>query len=91
MKTKIVQKLQSKDPYCLQFDGKRVQGEEYQVVLLKNKITEIKLGIIKCESGSAAAIYKELHQLIDEYDAREKICMIICNMTAVNIFICTGL
>ena len=28
MKTKIVQKLQSKDPYCLQFDSKRVQREE---------------------------------------------------------------
>ena len=84
MKTKIVQKLQSKDPYCLQFDGKRVQGEEYQVVLLKNMTTEIKLGILKCESGSAAAIHKELHQLIDEYDAWENICMIICDTTAVN-------
>ena len=68
--TKIVQKLQSKYPYCLQFDGKRVQEEEYQVVLLKNMTTEIKLGILKCESGSAAPIHKELHQLIDEYDGK---------------------
>lgn len=84
MKAKIFEKLQSKDPYCLQFDGKRVQGEEYQVVLLKNTTTEIKLGVLKCESGSAAAIHKELHQLIDEYDAWENIRMIICDTTAVN-------
>ena len=84
MKTKIVQKFRSKDSYCLQFDGKRMQGEEYQVVLLKNMITEIKVTILKCESGSAATIHKELHQLIDEYDAWENICMIICDTIAVN-------
>ena len=84
MKMKIVEKLRSRDPYCLQFDGKRVQGEEYQVVLLKNATTEIKLGVLKCESGSAKAIHKELHQLINEYNAWENICMIICDTTAVN-------
>ncbi|XP_073414115.1 N-terminal Xaa-Pro-Lys N-methyltransferase 2 isoform X1 [Dendrobates tinctorius] len=83
MKTKVFEKLQSKDPYCLHFDGKRIQGEEYQVVLLKNTTTEIKLGILKCENGSATAIHKEL-QLIDEYDAWENIRMIICDMAAVN-------
>ncbi|XP_075205826.1 phosphatidylcholine transfer protein isoform X1 [Anomaloglossus baeobatrachus] len=84
MKTKIFEKLQSKDPYCLHFDGKRIQGEEYQVVLLKNTTTKIKLGILKCENGSATAIHKELHQLIDEYDAWENIRMIICDTAAVN-------
>ena len=69
MKFKIFQKLQNKDPYCLHFDGKRLKGEEYQVVLLKNMTTEIKLGIVKCESGSAKAFHKELHQIIDEYNA----------------------
>ena len=43
--------------------------------------TVIKLGILKCESGSAAAVHKELHQLIDEYDAWENVCMIICDTT----------
>ena len=84
MKSKIFQKLQNKDPYCLHFDGKRLKGEEYQVVLLKNMTTEIKLGIVKCESGSAKAIHKELHQIIDEYNAWENIVMVICDTTAVN-------
>ena len=84
MKSKIFQKLQNKDPYCLQLDGKRLKGEEYQVVLLKNMTTEIKLGIVKCESSSAKAIHKELHQIIDEYNAWENIVMIICDTTAVN-------
>ena len=84
MKSKIFQKLKNKDPYCLHFDGKRLKGDEYQVVLLKNMTTEIKLGIVKCESGSAKAIHKELHQIIDEYNAWENIVMIICDTTAVN-------
>ena len=83
VKMKIVEKLQSRDPYCLQFDGKRVQVE-YEVVLLKNATTEIKLSVLKCESGSAKAIHKELHQLINEYNAWENIRMIICDTTAVN-------
>lgn len=84
MKIKIIEKLQSGDPYCLHFDGKRLRGEEYQVVLLKNATTEIKLGVLKCESGSAKAIHKELHQLINEYNAWKNIRMIICDTTAVN-------
>lgn len=84
MKIKIIAKLQSGDPYCLHFDGKRFQREEYQAVLLKNSTTEIKLGLLKCESGSAKAIHKELHQLINEYNAWKNIRMIICDTTAVN-------
>ena len=84
MKTKIIQKLQRKDLYCLQFDGKTLQKAEYQVVLQKYMKTEIKLNVFKCESGSAAAIHKELNQPIDEYDAWENICMITCDTTAEN-------
>ena len=69
MKSKIFQKLQNKDPYCLHFDGKRLKGEEYQVVL----------GIVKCESDSAKAIHKELHQIIDEYNAWENIVIQLQN------------
>ena len=62
----------------------KIEREEYQVVLLKNITTEIKLGIVKCESDSAKSIQKELHQIIDEYNAWENIVMIICNTTSVN-------
>lgn len=84
MKLKIIKKLENRDPYCLQFDGKRIQGEEYQVALLKNVSTEIKLGVVRCKSGSAKDIYNELNQLIDDYNAWKNIGMIICDTTAVN-------
>jgi len=84
MKMKIIRKLEMRDQYCLQFDGKRMHGEEYQVVLLKNVSTEIKLGVVRCKSGSAKDIYNEIHQLIEEYDAWKNIGMVICDTTAVN-------
>ena len=84
MKAKIIEKLRNGDQYCLHFDGKRLGGEEYQVVLLKNSEAEIKLSILKCENGSAKDIHRELHSLINDYDAWRNIRMIICDTTAVN-------
>ena len=85
MKAKILENLQNTgDLYCLHFDGKKVQGEEYQVVVLRNPSNEIKLGILRCETGSSKHIYKELRQLINDYNAWTNICMIICDTTAVN-------
>ena len=53
MKAKILEKLQDTgDLYCLHFDGKKVQGEEYQVFVWKNP-KEVKLGILRCKSGSS--------------------------------------
>ena len=53
------------DRYCLDFGSKRVQGEEYQAIL-KNPSTEIKLGILRCESGCAKHIHVELRLQIDD-------------------------
>ena len=47
---KITEKLKNGDKYCLQFDGKRLEGVEYQVFLLTNSTEEIKLGISKCNT-----------------------------------------
>ena len=57
MKAKMIKKLRNGEPYCLHSDGKRLGGEEYQIVLLKNSEAEIKLGVLKCENGSAKAIH----------------------------------
>ena len=85
MEGKIFGKLQNTGYlYCLHFDGKKVQGEEYQVVVLRNPSNEIKLGILRCETGSSKHIYEELRQLINDYNAWKNICMIICDTTAVN-------
>ena len=43
--------------FCLQFDGKRMNGEEYQIIILQNCDISFKLGIVKCNSGKAMDIF----------------------------------
>ena len=45
--------LQTEKDFCLYFDGKKLCGFEYQGVCLKSENREIKLGVLKCKSGSA--------------------------------------
>ena len=52
-KEKIKVILQQEKNYCLHFDGKKLSNSEYQVVCLQSQSREIKLGILKCSSGSA--------------------------------------
>ena len=59
-KKKIKVILQQEKNYCLHFDGKKLSNSEYQVVCLQNQSREIKLGILKCSSGSAQHIYNQL-------------------------------
>ena len=82
-KIKVI--LQQEKNYCLHFDGKKLSNSEYQVVCLQSQSREIKLGILKCSSGSAQHIYNQLEQILDEYIAWSCIKMIICDTTAVNI------
>ena len=51
---------------------------------LKNEIREIKLGVLKCKSGSAQNIFNELEQLLNEFAAWSNIKMIISDTTSVN-------
>ncbi|KAL7632014.1 UNVERIFIED_CONTAM: hypothetical protein RMT77_017664 [Armadillidium vulgare] len=89
---KIKNLLAKEKDYCLHFDGKRLttgkgnikQQEEYQVVFLQSPTKEIKLGVIKCESGSAENIFKGIGTIIDDYDTWSSIKMIICDTTVVN-------
>ena len=83
MKNKL-KAIISKEKFCLHFDGKRIEGKEYQVVCLKNELRTLRLGILICESGKGKDIHKELKKLIDEYDAWNAIVMIVSDTTAVN-------
>jgi len=67
LKIKII--LGFKKDFCLYFDGKH----EYQVVCLTNSFRELKLGIVKCASGSSQEIFNELKTLLDEFEAWGKI------------------
>jgi hypothetical protein len=68
----------------LHFDGKKIDKTEYQVVCLKNDKRTLQLGILVCDSGSSASIYKPLKDLLDNYNAWNSIQMIISDTTAVN-------
>lgn len=57
---------------------------EYQVIVLQSETRQIKLGIRKCDSGSAQDIYNEIENVLEEFDAWSSIKMIICDTTAVN-------
>ena len=83
-KEKIKVILQQEKNYCLHFDGKKLSNSEYQVVCLQSQSREIKLGILKCSSGSAQHIYNQLEQILDEHIAWSCIKTIICDTTAVN-------
>lgn len=84
MKGTITSLLRKEDQFCLHFDGKRLDGTEYVVVCLQSVDRLIKLGILKCESGSSADVYKEIELLLTDFDCWKVIKMVICDTTAVN-------
>ena len=84
MTNKIKEILLVEKNFCLNFDGKRMDGHEYQVVSIQSPERHIKLGISKCASGSSKHIYDGIKSLLDEYDAWSSIQMIVCDTTPVN-------
>lgn len=83
-KDEIKSLLTQEKDYCLHFDGKRLVKQEYQVLCLKSAARDIRLGVVRCKSGSSKDIYDALEKVIDEYDAWSSIKMIICDTTSVN-------
>lgn len=83
-KGEIKSLLKEEKDYCLHFDGKRLVKQEYQVICIKSATRDIRLGVVRCKSGSSKDIYDALEKVIDEYDAWSSIRMIVCDTTAVN-------
>ena len=83
IKKKIKENISSEE-FCLHFDEKRINGEEFQAVCLTNERRSLFIGVLTCESGSANDIRKPLEMLLDEYDAWGSIKMIISDTTRVN-------
>src|SRR6218665_69973 len=76
--------LINEEEFCLNFDGKRIDSKEYQVVCLRNSARPLNLDVLACDSGSAENIFIPLQDLLDEYNAWRRVKMIVSDNTAEN-------
>ena len=72
------------EKWSLHFDGKHIEGFEYQAVVLKNESKEIKLTAIKMTDGKAQTIAEGLRNVLEEFNLWGSIAMIIADTTSVN-------
>ena len=70
--------------WSLHFDGKRIDGTEYQAVVIRNETREIKLSTLKLSDGKAETIAEGLKGVLDEFHLWGAISMIIADTTSVN-------
>ena len=70
--------------WCLHFDGKKINGKEYQVIVLKNECEEKRLAVLELSDGKAKTIFQGIKNVLDKYKLWETIKMIICDTTNVN-------
>jgi len=82
-KEEMIANLQMQQ-WSLHFDGKQIEGKEYQVVVLKNENNEIKLDALSLSDGKAQTITDGICKVIDEYNLWKAIMMIISDTTNVN-------
>jgi hypothetical protein len=55
LKEEMIENLKT-EQWSLHFDGKRIEEKEYQVVVLKNERTEVKLDALCLKDGKAETI-----------------------------------
>ena len=70
--------------WALHFDGKRVNGTEYQVVVLKNSEQELRISALTLPDGKSLTIFNALVDVLNEYNAWNQIKVIITDSTNVN-------
>lgn len=74
----------STEQWSLHFDGKRLDENEYQVVVLKNERTEVKLAALRLQDGKARTITNGISTVLEEYNLWSAVKMIIADTTSVN-------
>ena len=70
--------------WSLHFDGKRMDDQEYQVLVLKNERKEVKLEALDLPNGKADTVVKVITAVLDEYNLWKSIKMIVADTTNVN-------
>ena len=72
------------EKWSIHFDGKHIDGFEYQAVVLKNEAKEIKLSVLKLKDGKAQTIAEGLQDVLEEFNLWGSIVMIVADTTSVN-------
>ena len=70
--------------WSLHFDGKRIDDQEYQVLVLKNERKEVKLEALHLPNGKADTVVKGITAVLDEYNLWKSIKMIVADTMNVN-------
>lgn len=83
VKEEMIKNLQN-EKWSLHFDGKHIEDTEYQVVVLKNEKTEVKLAALTLKDSKAATIAEGIVQVIEEYNLWNAVNMIVSDTTSVN-------
>ena len=83
MKKNFKQTLKYEE-WALHFDGRKINNEEIQVVVLKNNLCEVQFAVLSLKNKKAMTIYNGLLEILNEYDLWQSIKVIICNTTSVN-------
>ena len=72
------------EQWSLHFDGKRLNENEYQVVVLKNERMEVKLAALCLKDGKAETITYGISTVLNEYNLWSAVKMIVADTTSVN-------
>ena len=82
VKEQLKETLELKN-WSLHFDGKHIEESEYQVIVLKNKRTEVKVDALHLKDGNADTISEGIAKVLDEYNLWTT-KMIVADTTSVN-------
>ena len=70
--------------WSIHFDGKHIEGFEYQAVVLKNESKEIKLTALKLKDGKAQTNVEGLQDVLEDFNLWGSVVMIVADTTNVN-------
>ena len=83
LKKEMIEKLHM-ESWSLHFDGKHIDGIDYQVVVLKNERREIKLDVLGLVDGRGKTIAQGISKVLDEFHLWNSIKMIVVGTTSIN-------
>ena len=72
------------EKWSIHFDGKHIEGFEYQAAVLKNESKGIKLTALKLKDGKAQTIAEGLQDVLEEFNLWGSVVMIVADTINVN-------